>query len=157
MLRSLSPFFSAFFAQAIQDNSFGIYREVILDMIRDPDVIVFIGIKIYDLSAMDTVKMMMVVHGRIKSARPSLRLHDIDQADFRQRQQRSVHRVIRNVGKFHFYDVEHFIGRGMIFCLHELFVYSATLRSDLQVEFLAVLYEWIEAIGNLIFLHIIIK
>ena len=154
----LEPFFpAALLAQAIQNNSFGKNRKVILNMIRDPEVIEFIAIKIYDLSTIETMKMMMFVHVRVKTPRSALGWDDIDQADLRKHQQRSVYRIIRNIRKLLFDDVEHLIGCGMIFCLHELFVYRASLRSDLQIEFFAYLYERVKAIGNLMFLHIIIK
>jgi len=152
-----TPFLAAFFAQAVQDDSFREHGEVILDMIRDPQVIEFIATKIYDLSTIETMKMMMFVHVRVKTPRPTLGWDDIDQADLRKRQQCPVYRVIGYVGKFFFHDVEHFIGCGMIFCPHELFVNRTALWSDLQIEIFADLYERVKAIGNLMFLHIIIK
>jgi hypothetical protein len=154
----LEPFFpAALLAQAIQNNSFGKNRKVILNMIRDPEIIKVIAIKIFDFSAANTMKMMMFVHVRVETPRSSLGWNDIDQSDLGKRQQRSVYRVIGNIRKLLFDDIEHLIGCGMIFYLHELFVYRASLRSDLQIEFFAVLYELIKTIRNLFFLHIIIK
>lgn len=81
-----SFFLAALFAQTIQDDSFGKNRKVILNMIRDPEIIEFIAIKIYDLSTIETMKMMMFVHVWVKTPRPALGWYDIDQADLRKRQ-----------------------------------------------------------------------
>ena len=81
-----SFFPAAFIAHTIQDDSFGIHRKVILDMIRDPKVIEFIAIKIDDLSTIETMRMMMFVHVGVKTPRPALGRDDIDQADLRKRQ-----------------------------------------------------------------------
>jgi hypothetical protein len=81
-----SFFPAALFAQAIQDDSFGIHRKVILDMIRDLKVIEFIATKIHDLSTIETMKMMVYIHVRVKTPRPALGRDDIDQADLRKRQ-----------------------------------------------------------------------
>ena len=126
-------------------------------MIRNPKVIEFIAVKIHDLSATDTVKMMVIVRVRVKTPGPSPGRDDIDQADLRKRQQCPVDRIIGYIGEFFFHGVEHLVGCGVIFCLREFFVYGTALRSDLQIEFFAVLDERIEAIGDFMFLHMIIK
>jgi hypothetical protein len=155
ILRDFLP--AAFFTNAIQDDSFGVHSEIILDLIRDPNVIELIAVKIENFSAFDAMKMMVVFHIGIETPRPSLGGNNIDQSDLCKSQQRPVHRVVGYVGKFFFHDREHFIGCGMIFCLGEFFIYRAALRGDLQIEFFAKLDEGIEAIDGSLFLHIIIK
>jgi hypothetical protein len=142
---------------AIQDDSLGVHLKIIPETIRDLKVIEFIAIKIHDLPATDTVKMMMTVHVRIKTPGSSFGRDDIDKADLRKRQQCPVDRVIGYVGKFFFHDVEHLIGCRMIFCPGELFVYRTTLRRDLEIKFFAELYKRIEATVHIFFLHVIIK
>jgi len=81
-----SFFLAALFAQTVQDDSFREHGEVILDMIWDPEFIEFIATKIYDLSTIETMKMMMFFHVWVKTPRPALGWDDIDQADLRKRQ-----------------------------------------------------------------------
>lgn len=84
-------------------------------------------------------------------------LNDINNADFRKSQKRSVNCVKRYIWKIPPNRLEHYVGRRMVFQFNEFFVDGYTLRCYFEIVMLASPYEETYAITVISILHVSIK
>jgi len=112
--------------------------------------------KVYYFFALHTVEMMMATQIRIKTTLSTMSLNDINNADFRESQKRSVNCVKRYIRKIPPNLLEHCLGRRMVFQFNKFLVDGYTLRCYFEIVMLASLNEKAKAISVIFTLHVII-
>jgi hypothetical protein len=101
--------------------------------------------------------MMMAAHIRIKTTLSTVSLNDINNADFRESQKRSVNCVKRYIGEIPPNRLEHCVGRRMVLQFKEFFVDGYALGCYFEILILASLYEKTKAIIVISILHVAIR
>jgi len=127
------------------------------DTLRYFQIVTSLAGKISDVTAGNTLKMMMAVQNGIETTRSSLRVDDFGEADFRERQERSVDRVVRDVRMLLSDGPVYVLGGGVSFKADEVFVDGASLGGDLQAGFPAELDEPPPSLRRFLEMHIDIK
>jgi hypothetical protein len=108
-------FWAAFFANAVNDNFLGDYGELILNFLRDLDLVeVNIG-EVENFAALYAVGVVMVVGIRVEPSSISVPFSDGNKADLRKRHQGTINRIKRDVGELFPNNIKQLFCRGMGF------------------------------------------
>ena len=124
-------FFPTAPTQAFDDHSRTVHRKPFSDIVGDLQTVQGIIEKIDDVTALDAVEMMMIVRIGIVPPLIGQPFDDIDETNFRKRDECPVHRVERDIGKFLPNFTEHRIGRRVIPHPNQLLVDGHSLWCNL--------------------------
>ncbi len=105
--------FATFPANASENHAFADNLELLVNSIRDWQIIIGPAIKIEYFTTTGAMDMMMVCHIRIKSLGASKNFNNLYEADFCKGQQGAVHGIERNIRIFFFYDLVDGVSGGM--------------------------------------------
>ena len=105
--------FPAFLANAFENHAFADDLELLVNAIRDCQIIIGPAIKIEYFAALGAMDMMVVCHIRIEPLGSAENFDDFHKADFCESQQGAVDGVEGNVGIIFFYDLINGISCGM--------------------------------------------
>ena len=98
---------AALFTNTLENHPAVENRKSLPNLDRYVQIIELIVLKIANVTAGNTVQVMVAFHIRIKSFGAAVNFYQIHNADFSKCQQRAAHGVVGNIGKFFFDDLKH--------------------------------------------------